>query len=457
MRRLRGVRVTLGQLALVSAASAAVSVLIVVSALGQTGTERAVIAALRTRQVISAPRPAATRQASPPSAVGPVTAAAPTPAPVTPASSGGSDTGEGGGTAAPAASSDEDDSSGDDASSSGLGTATSADNSDTTAGGGTAAGGTAPSKPASKVKHVFVIVLAAPSYASAFGHESAAHYLNAELRPKGVLLSEYHTLGTSALPDLLATISGQAPNLDTAAGCPTYSEFPSGASPRANGLVPGAGCIYPDTALTLGDQMDGANLTWRGYIEGMTAPCQHPNSGASDQTADDEYATDHNPFVYFHSLLDLGDCQSDDVPYGRLAGALRSAHRTPNFAFISPDPCDSGDEVTCAAGQPGGIVAADDFLKQSVPGILRSSAYRKSGALLILFTAAPVTGQTADSPVRTGALVLSPFAKAGSTNRRSYDPYSVLRSVEDIFGLSALGRAKSAHPFAAKILAGSAR
>jgi hypothetical protein len=444
MRRLRGVRVTLGQLALVSAASAAVSVLIVVSALGQTGPERAVIAALHTRQVITAPRPPATRQVSPPATVAPVTAA--TPAPVTPTPSGGSDTGEGGGTAAPAASSDDGDSSGG-GSSSGSGTATSAGNSDTTAAGGTAAGGTA-----SKVKHVFVIVLATPSYASAFGHGSAAHYLNAKLRPKGVLLSGYHTLGTSALPDLLATISGQAPNLDTAAGCPTYSEFPSGASPRANGLVSGTGCIYPDTALTLGDQLDGANLTWRGYIEGMTAPCQHPNSGASDQTAEDEYATNHNPFVYFHSLLDLGDCQSDDVPYSRLAGALGSSHRTPNFAFISPDPCDSGDEVTCAVGQPGGIVAADDFLKRSVPSILRSSAYRKSGALLILFTAAPVAGQTADSPVRTGALVLSPYAKAGSTNRRSYDPYSVLRSIEDIFGLSALGRAKSAHPFAAKIL-----
>ena len=29
--------------------------------------------------------------------------------------------------------------------------------------------------------------------------------------------------------------------------------------------------------------------------------------------AGSDYATRHNPFIYFHSLLDLGGCSSNDV------------------------------------------------------------------------------------------------------------------------------------------------
>jgi len=304
---------------------------------------------------------------------------------------------------------------------------------------------------------VFVIVLATSSYRAAFGHGSDARYLNSKLRRRGELLSNYHTLSSSPLPDYIAMVSGQAPNHDTTQDCPTYSEFPSGAGPAGDGLVPGTGCVYPNTALTIGDQFDSASLPWRAYIEGMNAPCQHPNSGAADNTETSEYATSHNPFVYFHSLLDLGGCQSDDLPYGRLANTLRSAHRTPSYAFISPDLCDSGIDVTCPGGQPGGIAVADSFLRRTVPSILRSPAYRADGALLIVFTAAPGTGAAHGGPVRPGALVLSPYTRPDSTNPGHYDAYSVLRSIEDVFGLPPLARAKTAKAFDGEVFSSSRR
>jgi hypothetical protein len=442
-RWLRGSRVTLPQLALISAVSAVVSAMIVVSALGETGPERAVIAALHTRRVIHAVLPAAAPAHTTTSAAAPAVDAPSSPAPAAaspPAASTGSDAASGSGTAAGASS---DSTSGTD-SSSGSGTSSGNGNSDKQ-----------PTKPASHVKHVFVIVLGTPSYSAAFGHGSAASYLNSKLRPQGELLSNYRTLSASPLPDYIAMVSGQAPNHDTTQDCPTYSEFPGSASPAGNGLVPGTGCVYPNTALTVGDQLDSANLPWRAYIEGMTAPCQHPNSGAADNTGTSEYATSHNPFVYFHSLLDLGDCQSDDVPYTRLANALGSAHRTPSYSFISPDVCDSGIGVTCPEGQPGGIAMADGFLKRTVPSILSSPAYRSDGALLILFTAAPGTAATPSRPVRTGALVLSPYTHPGSTDASKYDAYSVLRSIENVFGLPALAKAKTATAFDSKVFSSS--
>jgi phosphatidylinositol-3-phosphatase len=491
-------RVSFAQMLMISAASAIVSLVIVVSSMGETGPERAVIAALRAGQVVHAQSPASPSAGS----AQPVSDPSSSPAPAsTPNSTAGSGAGGGGG-------------GGDSGGGSG----------DSGGGGGSGGGGSGKTKhaqtpnPATRVKHVFLIVLSTPSYAAAFGPDSVATYLNRTLRHRGELLSHYQTLGNSPLPDRLAMVSGQAPNPDTRAGCSTYSAFASGAAPNGAGEVPGSGCIYPDTAITIGDQLDGADTPWRAYVDGMTKPCQHPDTDAADPSqseptspggALDEYATSQNPFVYFHSLLDLGDCQSDDLPFDHLAAALKTKTGTPGYAFIAPDTCDAGVETTCANGKPGGLVAADAFLRRVVPPILASPAYRANGALLIVFTAggavSPTTGTTttgttttgttttgttttgttttgtsttgtttttatttttsttagtepsatSSGPLRTGALVLSRFTTRGSVDAHRYDPYSVLRSLEDIFGVSALAHAKAAGSFAAGVFSGS--
>jgi hypothetical protein len=54
--------------------------------------------------------------------------------------------------------------------------------------------------------------------------------------------------------------------------------------------------------------------------------------------------------------------------------------------------------------------------------------------------------------VRTGALVLSHDTKKGKVISTAYTPYSLLRSVEDMLGDTALARAKGAPSFAQAIL-----
>ena len=70
-------------------------------------------------------------------------------------------------------------------------------------------------------------------------------------------------------------------------------DFPTSAAPAANGRMPGVGCVYPNSVLTLGDQVNSAGAAWRAYIDQMNTACVHPNS----LTGRD------NPFIYFHSLL----------------------------------------------------------------------------------------------------------------------------------------------------------
>jgi hypothetical protein len=97
---------------------------------------------------------------------------------------------------------------------------------------------------------------------------------------------------------------------------------------------------------------------------------------------------------------------------------------------------------TCPAATPTGLAGEDAFLKTWVPLILRSPAYKKDGALIIAFA---TPGPTAS---RSGALVLSKYAPADHAITTAYDPYSLLRTVEDIFGFKPLADAKAAKSFA---------
>ena len=94
--------------------------------------------------------------------------------------------------------------------------------------------------------------------------------------------------------------------------------------------------------------------------------CRHPafNSPDGTQTArpTDQYAARHNPFVYFHSIIDFPTCQANDVDLSRLAPDLRSESTTPDYAFITPDLCNDGHDTPCVDGGPGGMKQANTFL-----------------------------------------------------------------------------------------------
>jgi hypothetical protein len=344
-------------------------------------------------------------------------------------------------------------------------------------GGGSGSGGDtrAPTEPQpTKIRHVFLIVLAGHGFDATFGGGSPANYLNTTLRPKGTLLTGYSSLGRAGLADELAMIGGQPPNADTRADCPAYREIPPTSAPSRTGEIAADGCVYPNTVTTLADQLSASRRKWRAYVEDLDrgpapapgvapkATCRHPASNAPDDTlrarVGDGYATRRNPFVYYHSLLDLGDCDASDGSLAELEDDLRSASATPNLAYIAPNLCNDGTESPCVDGTPGGLAAADAFLATWVPKILASPAYSADGLLIVAFAgdvtppADPAAPPAADAPVRNGALLVSKYAQAGGTAGTAYHPYTVLRSLEDLFALRPLARAVTAGSFAPTVL-----
>ncbi len=326
-----------------------------------------------------------------------------------------------------------------------------------------------PARPGlAQVRHVFVIVLENEPYDITFGPRSPAPYLAHELPAKGALLTRYFAVGHNSLDNYIALISGQAPNHDTQRDCPVMTPFvPSGPVGRY-GQLPGRGCVYPKSVKTVADQLHAAGWHWKGYMEDMgadpareAAVCAHVPLGARDHTNHasprDQYADKHNPFIYFRSIIDDPSyCARHVVPLKDLQKDLARIATTPNYAFITPNLCHDGHDAPCANGEPGGLVSADAFLRYWVPKILAAPAFRRNGLLVITFDegasgksccqeqglpGGPEPGRYGPGGGRVGAVLISPFIRPGTVSTRAYNHYSLLRSVEKIFGLPYLGYA----------------
>src|SRR5262249_2754326 len=155
-------------------------------------------------------------------------------------------------------------------------------------------------------------------------------------------------------------------------------------------------------------------------------------------------------------------CQTSVVGLSHLKADVAGAPAsTPAFSYIVPDRCHDGSPAPCSPGAPAGQAAASSWLQTVVPQILASKAFKHDGLLVVTTDEAPSTGEFADSssccgqpdyPNYTapeidhgggdvGALLLSPFIKGGTTTQDQYNHFSLLRTIEDVFGLDHLGYA----------------
>lgn len=342
------------------------------------------------------------------------------------------------------------------------------------------------------IRHVFLIVLSQQSYAKTFSADSAAPYLAKTLPARGALLENYYAIGHWTLDNYIALVSGQAPNPHTQRDCLDVSDFhlyQPALDP--NGQALGFGCVYPSLVKTLPDQLEKAGATWKGYMEDLDADpsrdqpltCTADRIGKRDLTgipsATDQYASEHDPFVYFHTILDdPARCKAHLVNLDELKTDLRSMATTPNYAFITPNLCNDGYDPLCLGRDPGGLPKIDAFLKVWVPLITHSPAFRRDGLLIITFDSSDGTTPPIDyaaccgekplasDPIppgyrgagggRVGAVLLSPFIRQRAVSPVPYNHYALLLTVEDIFDLGHLGYAgqQGLRPFGPDVFSG---
>lgn len=334
-----------------------------------------------------------------------------------------------------------------------------------------------------QIKHLFVIVMENENAEATFGPNPPAPYLGTTLREAGAFVPNYYGIGHESLDNYIAMVSGQPPNLQTQADCPVFSEMVPG-TVREDGVALGQGCVFPRSVRTVANQLENSGQAWHGYMQDMAnsvaagepASCRHPAIGALDSTekarANDQYATRHNPFVYFHSIIDYAACSRNDVDLSQLRHDLESEGTTPAYSFITPDLCADGHDETCAdPASPAGWAGVDAFLREWVPLIKASPAYQDQGAILVTFDESasggesccneptgpntPVNGgpELGDGGGRVGAVLLSPCIQPGTVTQEPYNHYSFLRWSEDNFGLAHLANAaaEGLKPFGADV------
>ena len=103
--------------------------------------------------------------------------------------------------------------------------------------------------------------------------------------------------------------------------------------------------------------------------------------------------------------------------------------------MIIPNQCNSAHD--CA------IHRADAWLAAFVPKILDSAAFKAGGALVITFD--EDAGED-PSGGHVATIVATPSMTAGTRSTVRYDHYSLLRSVQDAWGLDCLARSCDAAP-----------
>jgi YVTN family beta-propeller protein len=253
--------------------------------------------------------------------------------------------------------------------------------------------------------HVFLFYFENEDYRAVIGNRKQAPYLNS-LLPKGSVLADFFAEEHPSDANYLALAGGSA------FGIPL--DDPLEENPR-----------YTIDAANIGDLLDGAGETWKGYLQSADGPC--------DDTVHGNYWDDDLPFLYFADVRERpAYCAEHLVPLQALQTDLASAATTPSFAWVSPDDC--SDMEGC------GIRAGDRFLATELGAILASPAWQTQRSLAII-TFDEDDYDHEHPAQRVATLVLgSAGVRQGYVSHVRYTHYSLLRTIEAALGLGTLTR-----------------
>jgi phosphatidylinositol-3-phosphatase len=265
----------------------------------------------------------------------------------------------------------------------------------------------------SKYQHVLWIWMENKSYSKVIGATgssaaNAAPYLNATLVPSCGLATNYHNVSHPSLPNYLAATEGSTHGV--ASDC----------SPSS----------CPQSGSSIFSQLRAAGLSWRSYDESMPSNCSKSTSTL--------YAPKHNPAVYYTGLAST--CSTYDIPSGSTSsGALATAlskNTLPSFSFITPNMCN--DTHDCS------ITTGDNWLKVWVPKIVASTAYQSGNTALFITwdegsggsSGESCATNTSDQSCHVATVVMTPYTRRGMKSSTSFSHYSLLRTTEQMLGLT---------------------
>jgi hypothetical protein len=240
--------------------------------------------------------------------------------------------------------------------------------------------------------HVVVVVMENASRSSIVGNTTDAPYINS-LISSGVNFTQAYAVTHPSQPNYLALFSGSTQGI-TDDSCP-----------------------HTFGADNLGHQLIAAGYTFAGYSETLPSTgytgCTYGTSG---------YARKHSPWVNFSDLA-----PSTNLPYTAFPSDFT---QLPTLSFVTPNLCDDMHDCSISTG--------DSWLSSHISSYVN---WAKTHNSLLILT------WDEDDDTALANQIITLFVGA-NINAGAYaeqiNHYNVLRTLEDMYGLTALGNASAA-------------
>jgi phospholipase C len=239
------------------------------------------------------------------------------------------------------------------------------------------------------IEHVVVVVLENTSYKQAM---KQPYMLS--LTQKGALLSQYYAVMHPSQPNYIALIGGTTFGLRTDKNVDIDAPH-------------------------LGDLLESKGKTWGVYAEGYPGNCFLGLSRG-------RYVRKHVPFLSFKNVqINSQRCAMIESDASFKSDALSG--NLPSVSFYIPDLDNDGHDT--------GTRYADNWLSHTFGPILSSADVMAKTLVVVTFDEDDMWNHN-----RVYTVLLGPGVKPGLTSTTTYDHYSLLRTIEEIFETGTLGK-----------------
>ena len=253
-----------------------------------------------------------------------------------------------------------------------------------------------------RFEHVILIVFENRDPAQVFSDPGAMTFR--DLSERYATLANYDAVAHPSLPNYLALVSGSTFGIDR--DC-TYCSF---------------------DGLSLADTLAAHSLTWKTYVERLPRDLTDLHLPAVKARI---------PFLYFQDVLSSPRRLRDVVGLDAFGRDLR-AGRLPSFSLVIPSLCHDMHDCSVWTGAR--------WLGSFVRPLL-ASPQLKDSVVFVTFDEAPRPHDQGGGG-QVPALVLGPLVRPASASTDVLSHYSLLRTIEDSWGLPKLGLSATAEPIA---------
>lgn len=300
-------------------------------------------------------------------------------------------------------------------------------------------------------QHIIEIMMENTSYGTIIGN-SLAPNINA-LADKYGLATDYFGVTHASEPNYVASIGGDYFGIqdDNQFYC---TPSMAGTDPTCAGTT----VDHTVSAPNLAQQLTDAGMSWKGYFQNLpyVAPGSVVSSGPNangpytfkwPSNSNALYASKHNPFINFTSTQgDLSQMVSD----GQLGTDLLTGNLA-NYSLIVPDQCHDMHGTGGCNNTSNLIAAGDQYVGNAVSQVMASPVWREgNNAIVVTWDEDDFADQGQTGTGCCGAdpggghvatIVITNHGEQHITDSTPANHYSLLRTMEQAFGLPCLAHA----------------